>query len=134
MNSRDVLVKLSDDYLAAVLTGDGDIVAALFAPDGVVEDPIGAPVRRGYDQLRAFYGQPRDIRLVRRIGPVTVYGRSAAFQFEIRLTPREPPPGIPSGSEVSLVITDILTFGDDGRIVRMVGIPDALARAAPSGR
>ena len=129
---RDAIVGAVDAYLAAVLAGDG-AAASLFAEDGTVEDPIGSQLRRGADEIRAFYAAPRDIRYVRRLGPVTVHGSRAAFQFAIGLRPASALAGTTPGVQVDLVITDILTFGADGLIQAMVGIPDASAAAEPGG-
>jgi steroid delta-isomerase len=123
---REKIVEWCDAYLRAVLAQDGPATAALFAPDGTVEDPIGAPKRRGHDIVK-FYSIPRDIQHVKRIGPITVSGLTGAFQFLIRLIPSEDLPGAPSGRIVDIAITDVLTFDEQGRIRSMVGIPDPLA-------
>ena len=123
---RDRIVELVDGYLDAVAKQDGEATAALFAPDASLEDPIGSEPLVGRQQLRAFYDVRRDIRMVRRIGPVSVSGATGAFQFEVRLISSNPTLGPPT-EEVSLVVTEFLTFDADGLITRMTAVPDPRA-------
>ena len=129
MLSREAMVKACDAYLAAVKASDAAAMMPLFSADATIEDPIGAPLRRGHDEVCAFYSQPRDIRSIRRVGPVTVSGNSAAFQFVIRLTTANELPGVSAGTAVTLLITDVLTFDENGLIAAMVGVPDGAAAA-----
>jgi steroid delta-isomerase len=123
---RERIVELCDAYLRAVRAQDGVATAELFASDATVEDPIGSPPRRGRE-IVAFYSIPRSIEHVTRIGPVTVSGSTAAFQFQIRLVPSRQLTDAPAGSPIDVVITDVLTFDTEGHICSMVGIPDSLA-------
>ena len=42
-------------YVAAFDAGDPEMAVAIFAEDAVVEDPVGSPLKRGHDEIRAFY-------------------------------------------------------------------------------
>jgi ketosteroid isomerase-like protein len=42
-------------YVQLVTAGDVDAIAQLYAVDATVEDPVGSPVHRGRDAIRAFY-------------------------------------------------------------------------------
>lgn len=74
-------------YVDAVCRDDVDAVCALFAPDSIVEDPIGIPVREGAEAIRAFYAHvaERQVRL-RILGPVTgSKGNAAAMPLRIEV-------------------------------------------------
>ncbi len=112
-----------DAYLAAARRGDAATIMGLFSDDAVIEDPIGAAPRTGRDVLAAFYSIPRDVRMLRRIGPLTAYGNHVAVQFRARLGPgRQVSQG--DAGEIELSITEIFTFDGDGKILRMVAYPD----------
>ena len=44
------------EYVEAFNANDAARVAALFADNATVEDPVGTPVKRGRDEIDAFYG------------------------------------------------------------------------------
>lgn len=53
MNTTD-LCRLTSDYYQLIRFSDVDGFVALFAPDGVSHDPVGAPPHVGHDGVRAF--------------------------------------------------------------------------------
>ena len=105
-------VAVVDAYVAAFAAGDAGAAAALYAPEGTVEDPVGTvPVRGGPDIL-AFYERAMGMELrLERTGPVRVAGDSAAFPFRIHY-----PPAL--GSRLTDVI-DTFRFDSEGRILEM---------------
>lgn len=46
-----------EQYAARLSAGDVEGIVALFAPDGVMEDPIGSPVKVGHRAIREFFAQ-----------------------------------------------------------------------------
>ena len=74
---REVFEAYLERHVACDLEG----VVALFAPDAVVEDPVGSPVHSGREAIREFFheshGSTGCLR-VERVGPVVVCGREAA--------------------------------------------------------
>ena len=89
---------------------DRDRWLALFAPDAVIEDPVGGPPHRGIDAITAFYD--------------STISTVESFDYEIRRT-------IACGDEVAVVIRFAITVAgtsldmdafniyaatDDGRI------------------
>jgi len=118
MTDRSAISAVCDAYIAAVASGDVDGVMSLYADDPRVEDPVGSEPRIGSDAVRAFYAQSSAYTFAaRRIGPVTVVGDRAAFQFRI---------DVPLGdTTLKMTSTDIMSFDADGRIVTMVAYPDA---------
>jgi steroid Delta-isomerase len=118
MADRDQIVSVCDRYVAAVQAGDPQGVLDLYADEPRIEDPVGSEPLVGREAVHAFYAQHSGVELrLERIGPVTVVGNRAAFQFRIE---------VPLG-DTTLVMasTDIMTFDDDGRILTMVAYPDS---------
>ena len=117
MPDRSSICAVCDRYIAAVAAGDVDAVLALYADDPRVEDPVGSEPRIGRDAVRAFYAQGAAFTFsAQRIGPVTVVGDRAAFQFRI---------DVPLGdTTLKMASTDIMSFDAGGRILTMVAYPD----------
>ena len=96
-------------------SGDKEGWLALFAEDGSMEDPVGSPVRKGREELSAFWDEARTLetpgrRVVHDSGP-NVCGLEAAWAFHLE---------IPLGDEktVYVPIIDVCLFNDEGKIVR----------------
>ena len=73
-------------YAAAFEAGSADQVAALYAQDATVEDPIGSPIHKGREAIRAFYTQSMQTGAKLKLeGPVRVVGDYAVFPFSVNL-------------------------------------------------
>lgn len=73
-------------YVAAFEAGSADQVAALYAQDATVEDPIGSPIHKGREAIRAFYAQSMQTGAKLKLeGPVRVAGDYAVFPFSVNL-------------------------------------------------
>lgn len=73
-------------YVAAFEASSADDVAALYAADATVEDPIGAPIHRGREAIRAFYAASMATGAKLALeGPVRVAGDYAVFPFSVHL-------------------------------------------------
>ncbi|MFE2870435.1 SDR family NAD(P)-dependent oxidoreductase [Embleya sp. NPDC059259] len=55
MTDEPTRKKIITEYYRRLNAGDVDGVVAMFAGDGYIEDPLGAPVTRGHQALRHFY-------------------------------------------------------------------------------
>ncbi|MEW2079967.1 SDR family NAD(P)-dependent oxidoreductase [Streptomyces sp. NPDC013433] len=55
MTDEPTRKKIITEYYRRLNAGDVDGVVSMFAPDGYIEDPLGAPVTRGHEALRHFY-------------------------------------------------------------------------------
>lgn len=99
-------------YVAAFDAGSADRVAALFAADATVEDPIGSPVHHGREAIRAFYAEAMKTgaRLTLQ-GPVRIAGDYAVFPFAVNL----PGPGAARWIDV----IDTFRFNQDNEIAGM---------------
>lgn len=101
-------------YAAAHTAGDVDAVAALFAPDAVVADPVDKPEHVGREAIRAFFAsthQPGSSLDLEISGSIRAVGRFAAVPLR----------AVSSfgGSRFAVDIVDVFTFGDDGLVTEM---------------
>lgn len=73
-------------YVAAFEAGSADDVAALYAAEATVEDPIGAPIHKGREAIRAFYAASMATGAKLALdGPVRIAGDYAVFPFSVHL-------------------------------------------------
>lgn len=95
-------------YIEAFDKGDTGIIAELFAADATVEDPVGSPVRRGLDEIKAFYQSSFDmgVKLV-LVGKPRCAGNSVAFSFE----------AVVGNMRISPI--DVFELDDSGRVKSM---------------
>ena len=99
-------------YVAAFEAGDADAVAALYAEDCTVEDPIGSPIHRGREAVRAFYAQSMATGAKLKLeGPVRVAGDYAAFPFSVHLDF--------GGGPKRIDVIDTFRFDQAGKVVEM---------------
>ena len=106
------MIAAVEAYVAAFETGDADAVAALYAEDCIVEDPIGSPLHRGREAVRAFYAQSMATGAKLKLeGPVRVAGEYAAFPFSVHLNF--------DGSPKRIDVIDTFKFDETGKVVEM---------------
>lgn len=88
MPSHDEMVAAVEAYVRGFATGDVDMICGLFAPDAVVEDPVGSPPHVGTEAVRRFYQRIMNEGGARLelAGPVRTAANSAAFAFSSHLT------------------------------------------------
>lgn len=101
-------------YCERLTAGDADGVAALFAADAVLEDPLGVRRYEGRDNILAFYRGAIDRASpeVRLTGPVrTTYVNEAAAPMQSRSNY--------GGTPKEIDIIDVFTFDDAGLITSM---------------
>ena len=113
-----------DAYVDAYARNDKDAFLALWAPDGVLEDPVGTPAHRGRAALSAFWDGARELadRIELRPTSVIVTGAEAAMVFDIHAH-------IGDGGMV-LQAVDVMQIDDDGRLVAVRAYWD-MAAATP---
>ncbi len=122
MADRQTLVAVCDRYVELVSAGDTDGILELFADDCWIEDPIGSELKRGKDALREFYAGIAQLDVnpvMTRMGPATVVGNEAAFQFRIDIDLGE--------AKIAMTSTDAMTFDEDGKILTMRAYADGEA-------
>jgi steroid delta-isomerase len=121
MATREEICAVCDQYVALLSKSDTEGIVALYAPDAKVEDPLGTPKKNGHDEIRAFYASVAGTPITAtRLGPVTVVGHEAAFQFRV---------DVDLGSEtISMVTTDLMTFNENAQVISMTAYADMAAK------
>jgi steroid delta-isomerase len=109
MPSQEVMKAAMQAYIDAFNSGSADAVAALYAADATVEDPVGSPIKRGLTEIKGFY--THSIATGAKLAldsPVRgSHGNAAAMAFTARIGP------------VSVRVIDIMTFDDAGKFTSM---------------
>lgn len=101
-------------YVERINNGDRDGVLALFAPDAVIEDPVGSPPKTGaaikdwFDDTVAFGTQIRPVAPIRGS-----HANAAALMFDVTFQP-------PEGPAMLIRSLDVCTFDPEGRILRLM--------------
>lgn len=98
-------------YVERVGSGTGAEIAALYADDATLEDPVGSEPKVGRAAITAFYEQIEPMRRSTELLAVRVAGDSAAFHFRIVTT-------APEGA-VDITPIDVMTFDGEGRVTSM---------------
>jgi steroid delta-isomerase len=100
-------------YAERFNAGDAQGVAALYADDATVEDPVGAQPIAGKPAILAFYQHATSLgaRLEVVAPPRGSHGNAAALTFAVHARLE--------GRPARIDVTDIMTFAADGRIQSM---------------
>ena len=117
----DVLDVLTS-YAACISAGDVEGILSLYAPDATAEIPVGGPVHRGIDAIRAFYTGNELAEHVAIVGPSCVAGREAAVAMRARIAR--------GGRRVELDVIDVAEIDERGRLVKLRAFFD-LSSARP---
>jgi len=111
-------------YFDLFNAGDGAGIAALFADDASLIDPVGTDPKSGKDTIAEFYDMAtRAGTTLEQTGPTRIAHKSAAFAFKVHVKGIKAEDTaidveLPSGAMVIDVI-DIFDFNDDGKITHM---------------
>ncbi|MGB6243789.1 MULTISPECIES: nuclear transport factor 2 family protein [Gordonia] len=109
MTAPDIAAAV-DAYLAAVAGGDAARVAALYADDATLEDPVGSPPRHGRAAIEEFYGGLSG-EITTELLVARIVGREAAFSFRVVTEV--------GGARYTVEPIDVMTFDDSGLITSM---------------
>jgi len=97
-------------YVDRTNAGDVAGLLALFAPDAVIEDPVGSPLKTAAD-FPEWFGN--SVAFGARITPVAPirgsHGNAAALVFDVEFT-------LPGGERLRIRSLDVCTFDAAGRI------------------
>ena len=100
------------EYVAAVDAGSPERVAALFAEDATVEDPVGSPPHVGREAILAFYTASMQTGAKLKLdGPVRLCGPYAAFAFNVHLHW--------DGTDKRVDVIDTFRFNEANQVVEM---------------
>lgn len=116
-------------YVDGLNAGDADAVIALFAPEAVIEDPVGTPEKRG-PEIAAWFRRAAEMRARLELStPIRgSHGLAAAMAFTV--TTRF------DGKLRTTRSLDTVRLDEQGRIVRLEGYwgpEDVEVRADPEG-
>ena len=105
-------------YAHGLSVGDADGLAALFAPDGVLEDPVGTPPHVGREAIRRFFQAGFDQTggriLFEPEGAIRIRGPHAACAFIATCDKAQPP--------FKVETVDVARFDSEGQIVSMTAV------------
>jgi steroid delta-isomerase len=105
-------------YAHGLSVGDADCLAALFAPDGVLEDPVGTPPHVGREAIRRFFQAGFDQTggriLFEPEGAIRIRGPHAACAFIATCDKAQPP--------FKVETVDVARFDSEGQIVSMTAV------------
>lgn len=120
MRTIPELLQAYADFISA---GDKEGILSLYAPDGSCEIPVGGPVHRGIEAIRAFYTKNELAQQVRITGACCVAGREAAVPMKARIRR--------DGRILELDVIDVVEVDESGRFKRLRAFFD-LAGARPA--
>lgn len=124
---RDAMDTALNAYVARINAGDAAGVLNLFAPEAVIEDPIGSAVKTG-EQLPGWFADT--VAFSTRITPVAPirgsHGDEALLVFDVEFTP-------PGSARLRIRSADAFRFRADGLIVALRAFwgPEDLEPALP---
>ncbi len=106
----DVLQGFVQRYLDTVAGGTADDVAALYAEDATLEDPVGGgEVHIGRQAIAGFYKSMQgDHQITTELLTFRAGGHEAAFVFAVTV-----------GGAMRIEPIEVMTFDGDGRITSM---------------
>lgn len=100
-------------YIDTFNRADAEGIAALYAEDATVEDPVGSPLKKGRAAIAEFYRMSvkTGARLALAAPIRGSHGNAAAMAFDVQLN-------MPEGRAVIRVI-DVMTFDEAGHFTSM---------------
>ena len=99
-------------YVAGFAAGDPDAIAALFAEDATVEDPVGTEIRRGKPAIREFYAYSMSTGAkLELLGDPRCAADYVAFPFAVLLEWQ--------GNKSRIEVIDTFRIDDAGKITEM---------------
>jgi len=105
----DVLQGFVQRYLDTVVSGSADDVAALYAEDATLEDPVGGgEVHIGRRAIAGFYSNIAGAEITTQLLSFRAGGSEAAFVFAITV-----------GGAMRIEPIEVMTFNAEGQITSM---------------
>jgi steroid delta-isomerase len=99
-------------YLDTVVAGTPEDVAALYAEDATLEDPVGGgEVHIGRKAIAGFYGATTGAEIETELLQIRVGGHEAAFVFAITVTIGE--------AKMRIEPIEVMSFNGSGEIASM---------------
>jgi steroid delta-isomerase len=111
MASADDIRSTVSKYLDAVGGGTSADVAALYADNATLEDPVGTEPLVGREAIEKFYSALDAVQNKTELLSIRVAGNSAAFAFRVVTDTGE--------QTITIEPIDVMTFDDQARITSM---------------
>jgi steroid Delta-isomerase len=113
MSSPEDNAQTVNRYLDFVSKGQADDIAALYAEDATVEDPVGGgEVHIGRQAIRGFYNNVENVKAQPEVITLRALGNEAAFFWTLTVD-------FGNGSGMRIDIISTMTFDDEGKIASM---------------
>ncbi len=110
--TSDDKIKAVHAYIDGFSKGDAETIAALYADDATVEDPMGTPIKQGIDAIREFYsGAMASGAKLELLGTPRCTGDYVAFPFAVKLNM--------NGEDAQIEVIDTFRFNDEGKVIEM---------------
>jgi steroid delta-isomerase len=107
MPSAQDITTAVNRYLETVSQGRPDDIAALYAEDATVEDPVGSDLHIGRPAIRGFYKAVEGADAKTEMVTLRALGNEAAFFWRLMI----------GGMTIEIIST--MTFDEDGKIAAM---------------
>ena len=109
MPSSATMKAAMQSYIDSFNGGSPETVVALFADDATVEDPVGSPLKRGKEELLAFYRYTISTGAKLALdAPIRgSHGNAAAMAFSAKI------------GTMTIRVIDVMTFDEAGRFTSM---------------
>ena len=114
MATSEAIAEAVRKYVAVAPMGTGAEIAALYAPDARVEDPVGTPAHVGTNAIAAFYDSVRGGERTIELLTLRVAADTAAFHFRVTT--------VVENTTIVVEPIDVMTFDDQSRITTMRAI------------
>ena len=103
--------ELLERYAAYVSAGDVAGILSLYGPDAEIQIPVGGPVHRGIDAVRAFYEGNEIAQQLEVTGRACVAGDEAAVPMRAVVEQ--------NGQRMELDVIDVVKVDEEGRLARL---------------
>lgn len=98
-------------YIATVVSGSADDLAAFYATDATLEDPVGGEVHIGTNAIRGFYSAVAGVERECELVTLRVSGHEAAFHFRLTIGA--------GGSKMVIEPIETMVFDGEGKVTAM---------------
>ncbi|OBF20708.1 steroid delta-isomerase [Mycobacterium kubicae] len=98
-------------YIDAVTNGSPDDLAAFYAEDATLEDPVGGEVHIGSRAIAGFYSAVTGVERKCELVTLRVSGNEAAFHFRMTITAGE--------HKMRIEPIETMVFDDQGKVTAM---------------
>ena len=113
MVSEEQMRAAMQAYIDGFEQEDLEALVNLYADDATVEDPVGSELKKGRDEIEAFYRTALQTGAKLKLSaPIRAsHGNAAAMAFEVSLNYE--------GQDLVIHVIDVMTFNEAGKFTSM---------------